>query len=789
MQNERIQRVIALSGELATEVEKSGLVSIGIIQQIDDTNRQIVALAAIKKELKEALKQNTAALSATAQRIDDALAALYAPTFKEVTHETVAPEAEKESGKEVETAAVLAGATEPVAERHECHICGDSYFNRIDLVKHLRVSHNASLQECVKNKSLADQGKPLCATCHPSFCSIMGTIDMATMYECTGYTTESQGFDVAVRKAQLVAEKADRDSKCDRWHDCEHAIACFDPDKAALQGTYCLPAKAPACWNSSCAWSDLAQPDHCDADDQFRQGRAVTECKCFINGIGPTAGQDGAACFNTECPENDPLIPNCCEEWGDVWECPEVVTAGWGAAAEKFEAPEPERDKRIPLPAEFFAEKGPLLKARGNGVAGIPDDGKLTKSFEHDGRLFCIYGSMSSGAEGYTEFYAYQLESFINWIGPMTTVKARSAEPRKSHLVLTGCQVTLGGKPHILGDRIVFVIGKEPAPAKTEVWTDPFTARPGAVSSQVVSAKVNEHGVFLNPESIVIDGGNSHKLTIHIGESGGRWYFGRTVFDGVGVGAASKSAAINGPGYSDRTTAILAVIDTVLSKEWRAAKVTGRKAARAVLDDFVAKIVNSIPVVKEEKVVADLPQKEEPKPYVPDDCDDCGNRGILDDTDDYCNCPHGVRARKADQAELERRKERKAELAIDKDRACCMPPDRDWVEVDGTRILYCRVCNLIHRKTRNGGVDVPFEIGSKFEPAHPLSLRDRMKTAQADATGSSPVDSSFELVHEPWDGSRSNLGVTYGGEKTRSSGAAHTRGTRVQEVSHRLHLP
>jgi len=84
------------------------------------------------------------------------------------------------------------------------------------------------------------------------------------------------------------------------------------------------------------------------------------------------------------------------------------------------------------------------------------------------------------------------------------------------------------------------------------------------------------------------------------------------------------------------------------------------------MPDYCTKLAlgEPVPVTDCKDYQAMWPQdREQPKPYAPEDCDDCGNRGILDGTDDYCNCPHGVRARKADQAELERRKERKKELA------------------------------------------------------------------------------------------------------------------------------
>ncbi len=391
----------------------------------------------------------------------------------------------------------------------------------------------------------------------------------------------------------------------------------------------------------------------------------------------------------------------------------------------------------------------------------------------------------------------------------------------------------------------------------------------------VAGDDINDSGVFLNPEEIIIQipPKAKHDAAIEIAvNADGEYCYGYDFKVNVpsSIEGCSGAPSISGPFFASREDAILAAL-AFLTTRWPNKKIPGRKVALDCVNVYYMEIVKQAaeataayvpcqtltcefnnpgapdscnepdreerPVVRccdytsvpvKEKVVADLPQKEEAKPYVPEDCDDCGNRGILDGTDDYCNCPHGVRARKADQAELERRKERKASLAevvqadelqpatfnpldeplgdcescmgygvvegelfgessfipcncqagkkvagekwimprkdltrqtccndcqigdpdchscdlpnqvesemvadmlsgltteeknaapvIDQNRTCCMPPDRDWAETPTTRILYCRVCNLIHRMTDGKGIDLPFNIGTKFTP-------------------------------------------------------------------------
>jgi len=51
----------------------------------------------------------------------------------------------------------------------------------------------------------------------------------------------------------------------------------------------------------------------------------------------------------------------------------------------------------------------------------------------------------------------------------------------------------------------------------------------------------------------------------------------------------------------------------------------------------------------------------------------------------------------------------------DKDRACCMPFDREWVKADGISIMYCTKCLLIHRKIdKRTDKEIDFIVGEKL---------------------------------------------------------------------------
>ena len=56
---------------------------------------------------------------------------------------------------------------------------------------------------------------------------------------------------------------------------------------------------------------------------------------------------------------------------------------------------------------------------------------------------------------------------------------------------------------------------------------------------------------------------------------------------------------------------------------------------------------------------------------------------------------------------------------IDKDRRCCYPSDRDLRMEGDIRILFCRVCGLIHRKEDYSDLNNPgkvcFIVGERVE--------------------------------------------------------------------------
>lgn len=373
---ESVTSKLALSAAWAN-LERLRLIDVGFEEQLGDINDAILRFASDKRELKAQRYENFKLILAVSLEIDklqgqSAVSAVAAPEEPKKTRSKKTPPPQ--------------GETSPPAEKHPCHLCEDVFFHKVDLVRHLRTTHGLSMEESVKPAPI----RSICANCISPVdaCQTSEGNPSPILRGCPEHRTEPDEDQVRWR-----------DSTCEEWRACPFTAKCFGPSneedptcfkadkvkelgEAALAGqqgcrmkdmrsqyeataepripiedfieefkarcglhpgllTTEEDAAEQPCWNSSCAWSDLAQDDHCDAEDQFRQGRPVAECKCFINGIGPTKGQDAAACFNTNCPSNDPSLPTCCEEWSEVWECPQVVTAGWGAVKEE-EAPEAE---------------------------------------------------------------------------------------------------------------------------------------------------------------------------------------------------------------------------------------------------------------------------------------------------------------------------------------------------------------------------------------------------------------------------------------------------------------
>lgn len=365
--SERMYQIVNLPAALA-EIESLRLRGERLQQQVGLVVGQIEALNSDKLSLEASVTHNTELLFSATQRVDDLLAALYRPVAAPA--ETVEKVAKLARGKKV-----APPTSETVTkEKHPCHLCEDVFYHKVDLVKHLRISHGLFMEESVKLQPT----RSVCADCLASDCDPFDVCTGVGVTSCDGHRTDPNEDQVKWR-----------DSTCEEWRECPFTAKCFGPaneedptcfkedeirkrGEASLSNEFpacdacgkpitegqkdvghecnlhegCVSAPADAagvivpgpsqpCWNASCAWADLAKPDHCDADEQFRANRPVAECKCFVNGIGPTNGQNAAACFNTDCPSNDPTLPTGCEEWEEVWECPEVVTAGWGAAAEE----------------------------------------------------------------------------------------------------------------------------------------------------------------------------------------------------------------------------------------------------------------------------------------------------------------------------------------------------------------------------------------------------------------------------------------------------------------------
>ena len=799
---ESVTSKLALSAEWS-ELERLRLIDVSLESHVNSINQDILSIAKRKGDVKTARFENFKLILACSQRIDELQGEITPAVSINLMPETLKKERTKKAAPET-------APRETAKEKHPCHLCEDVFYHRVDLVKHLRINHGLSIEESVKPVPEGQKEKSdflsLCADClgecgeYPPSNTKAGCNryrstpdavqiahrdgicqewrDCVHMEKCFGQANEEgdtdclkgreiraaargKAPDVNARKAQLIAEKADRDSKCDKWMGCEHAIACFDPDKAALQGTYCLPSKTTVCWNSSCAWSDLAQPDHCDADDQFRQGRAVSECKCFINGIGPTAGQNGAECHDTTCGDNDPEVPGCCETWDDVLECPRVVTAGWGWAKENDESEVSSgNDALAPTDTEILARHEPAEAILPRGEFRTKDIPKGKKK------------------------------------------RAEALEARRASVA------------HLVAHRIkLFQLG---------------------------SAAISDY-----------DKGMGYDLEFNLKQNKTQLGYALSQFNGLNEFLNPPTPT---PAKEEPKQEVAQPVDE--STAQASEVVQCRNNDCASFDSFCADNCSKLPIGEPESVTAckdhqdKWPQdREQPKPSVPDDCDDCGNRGILDGTDDYCNCPHGVRTRKADQAELERRKERKAELnaepvqvvqvdelqpatfnpldeplgdceqcmgygvvegelfgessfipcscqagkkvagekweparkkccencdiddpdcsscnlpdleagapvekpapVIDKDRTCCMPPDRDWREDNGNRVLFCRVCHLIHRLTDMGGKDLPFEIGTKYnlvakvEAPKPATLTPLQQKCTHPSVFRTPVEGGF----------------------------------------------
>lgn len=776
-----------------TEVERRRLIGVGIAQQITETDEQLRQLASIRRELRETGMANSEQLFALTTEIEDSLSFLRQPVdapavtvekvaalakskrIKEAAHGTVAPETEKESGKEVEAAVVPDGAAEPV--KHPCHICEDVFYQHLDLIKHLRAEHKLGLQESLDaaNGTIPAPIRSLCADCLGG-CDPFESPASASVTTCGDHQTDADADQIKWR-----------DSTCEEWRACLFTAKCFGPsneenptcfkeDEIRRRGEASLDAEkrstcqhprknqhakqdgtitctacgtvlktaeefkdalsearekrqaliaerqgktapiddsaTPPCMNRDCGYADLASPKNCTANLPLRQRRTTDRCPGYVSGPVPVSnGELPEFCHNDDCHAWNDGEPNGCESHEHVWECEDAKGAPvLGEFEEKENSAQSFRDQHDAIVRAAIAsgddinEHGVYLNPE---IITIP----IPPKTKHTAEI-----RIATTSDG-QYCYGYDLKYPENGTCGAPSISGPFFASREDAvLAALAFLTTRWPNKKIPGRKVALECVN-------------------AYYMQTVKQAAAALPVFrcLNIECEF----NNFDVPDSCNEPDRK---------GRPVDNCCDYSSIPVAPKEQPKQEVAQPVDESPAQASEVAKCRNNDCDYFdnFMPDYCTKLAlgEPVPVTDCKDYQAMWPQdREQPKPYAPEDCDDCGNRGILDGTDDYCNCPHGVSARKADQAELERRKERKAALAIDKDRACCMPPDRDWVEVDGTRILYCRVCNLIHRMTRNGGVDVPSEIGSRFNPLQgkeepqSLSLRDRMKTAQTSVSG------------------------------------------------------
>ena len=243
--------------------------------------------------------------------------------------------------------------------------------------------------------------------------------------------------------------------------ECENVYECDQVVKAEQNG-------APA----ECAQCHSARPD-CEKCCNTCESICNNQQFCLVEEIKEQKQQAELA----EFARRDGI----CKDWRfcdhkDICFLPENEIAGICFKDEPHRIPATETENKaaahakstntIELPVEAFADKSPLRKIMAASV-GIPDNGIIKKVYTHDGILFATYASMTSGAEGVTKVYAYQMVERSRWnedVMPVVSLAQRMAEPRKSHLIYTGCAVTFGKEPYVLYRPTEFV------PAPTEVF-------------------------------------------------------------------------------------------------------------------------------------------------------------------------------------------------------------------------------------------------------------------------------------------------------------------------------
>jgi hypothetical protein len=302
-------------------------------------------------------------------------------------------------------------------------------------------------------------------------------------------------FTVRTDTDVTIGQRKLTDDERQEWLDFEGEQDKQQAIEEKAEDTAEVPQGEPAkeisiCDNTNCYEHEPTEPNHCgycenvwECENSFQEGTEETA----ENNCNPTVEDE------TEHARRDSI----CKEWiecehKNICFTPQNEEEAICFKDEPHRIPGPEdkaivyarSEKVIELPVEAFASKGALEKAR-TGMAGVPDDGKVSKVFTHDDNLFLLTGSLSSGREGNIEFFGYQMIPVENWntniIQPVT-VSARVAEPNRSGLSHTGCLVTHNKKSYVLYRPTKFIheqIAGETAPTLMELCSQCHTSNGG----------------------------------------------------------------------------------------------------------------------------------------------------------------------------------------------------------------------------------------------------------------------------------------------------------------------
>lgn len=246
---ERMRQIVGISADFA-EVERLRLAEIGICLKIAGADEQLRVLVGVSAALEAEYAENQERLRAATARIHG-MFSVFSPVPAKVrgaaTKEEVVvgnkPELSLTDQKVERNLAILLDPNaDPCAKCHASSACGDCCRNCISPC-------DTKQQICRKHE------KPLPGTERPA--------------------------GIEEIEAKMAAETTRRDGLCDKWRGCFHSQKCFDPKKAALQGTYCLPAKQEGseplatCINLECDNYDASEPNGCSTLEHVRVCDAV----------------------------------------------------------------------------------------------------------------------------------------------------------------------------------------------------------------------------------------------------------------------------------------------------------------------------------------------------------------------------------------------------------------------------------------------------------------------------------------------------------------------------------